>query len=129
MTDDIFTKIQKHEVPANFIYEDERTFAILDNNPLSDGHTLVIPKVAVDKIYDLSDEDFANLWLVAKKIAKHYDEVLGVRVGFVVEGLDVPHAHIHLVPLEDSDVLRLHHGHPVHTTTADFASIRDRLAL
>ena len=126
---DIFEKIAKHEMPANFIYEDDRTFAILDINPLADGHTLVVPKVAVDKIYDLSDDDYANLWLVAKKIAKHYEKVLGMRIGFVVEGLDVPHAHIHLVPLEDRDVLRLHHGHPVHTDAPDIARIRDKLSM
>ena len=123
----IFTKIIRGEIPAHKIYEDSRTLAILDINPLSDGHTLVIPKVQVDKIYDLPDDDFANLWLVAKKIAKHYDEILGCRIGFVVEGLDVAHAHIHVVPLEDSDVLKLHHGHPVHTTEEDFAKIEEKL--
>lgn len=126
---DIFDKIAKHEVPADFIYEDDRTFAILDINPLADGHTLVIPKVAVDKIYDLPDDDYVNLWLVAKKIAKHYQKVLGVRIGFVVEGLDVPHAHIHLVPLEDRDVLKLHHGHPVHINASDIARIREKLSM
>lgn len=112
MAEDIFQKIIAGEIPSHKIYEDARTIAILDINPLADGHTLVIPKVAVDKIYDLADDDFTNLWLVAKKIARHYEEILHTRIGFVVEGVDVPHAHIHLVPLYDADVLRLHHGHP-----------------
>lgn len=126
MNDDIFAKIIAGEIPAHKIYEDERVMAILDINPLSDGHTLVIPKVAVDKIYDLSDDDYVNLWLIAKKIAKHLEKVLGARVGFVVEGVDVPHAHIHVVPLYDSDVLRLHHGHPV---SDDLESIAKTISL
>lgn len=98
MQDSIFTKIIKGNVPCQKIYEDEKTFAFLDIYPDEEGHTLVVPKNQVDKIYDLSDDEYTHLWLVAKKIAKHYEEVLGLRVIFKVIGVDVPHAHIHVIP-------------------------------
>lgn len=68
--------------------------------PDEEGHTLVIPKVQVDKIYDLDDDTYSHLWLTAKKIAKHYEKLLGKRVIFHVIGVDVPHAHIHVVPYD-----------------------------
>lgn len=96
----IFTKIVKGEIPSYKVAEDENHFAFLDINPVVEGHTLVIPKKEVDYIYDLKDENLKNLVLFSKKIAKAIDATLGtLRTGIIVEGLEVPHAHIHLVPI------------------------------
>ena len=71
-------------------------------NPEARGDTLVVPKVEVDKIYDLADEDYSALWLAVKKVAKHMEEVTGRRTIMKVIGKDVPHAHVHVMPLDDS---------------------------
>ncbi len=96
----VFTKIIQGEIPANKIAEDEKHLAFLDILPLAEGHTLVIPKKEVDLIFDLENEDFKNLWSfaqsVAKQLGKAYPEK---RVAVAVVGLEVPHAHIHLVPI------------------------------
>lgn len=76
----IFTKIIKGEVPCYKIYEDDKTFAFLDIAPEAEGHTLVIPRVEVDKIYDLSDEDYQAVMATVKKLAKHMEAVLGERM-------------------------------------------------
>ena len=96
----IFTRIINGEIPCHKIYEDERVIAILDAYPMFEGHTLVIPKVQIDHIWDLSDDDYDYLWKVSKKIGKHLHQVIGCpRIGVVVEGFGVPHAHIHLIPI------------------------------
>ena len=128
MEESIFTKIIKGKIPCYKVYEDEQTFAFLDNNPLSDGHVLVVPKKQVDKIYNLSDEDYTAVFNTARKVAQRIEQVFGVRAGYVVEGLEVPHAHVHVVPLYDGTVLRLHHGYPVHTEPSDFEAIAKKLA-
>ncbi len=97
----IFSKIVKGEIPSYKIAEDEKYYAFLDINPLHEGHTLVIPKQEVDYIFDLEDESIAGLMVFAKKVAKAIDKAIpSQRVGVVVLGLEVPHAHIHLVPLQ-----------------------------
>ncbi|MGQ1787315.1 MULTISPECIES: HIT family protein [unclassified Saccharicrinis] len=97
----IFSKIVKGEIPCYKIAEDDKFFAFLDINPLQKGHTLVIPKDEVDYIFDLDDDTLAGLHVFAKKIAKALDKAVECkRVGVVVLGLEVPHAHIHLVPLQ-----------------------------
>ena len=98
----IFTKIVKGEIPAYKIAEDENFLAFLDVFPLAKGHVLVIPKQEIDSIFDLSDESYANLWLFAKKTAKALKRAMPCkRVGITVIGLEVPHAHIHLIPLQN----------------------------
>lgn len=96
----IFSKIISGEIPAYKVAEDEQHLAFLDIMPLAEGHTLVIPKQEVDLIFDLDSEAFKNLWAFAQQVAKQlgatYPEK---RVGVAVVGLEVPHAHIHLVPL------------------------------
>lgn len=129
MKDSVFTKIIRGEIPCHKIYENEKIFAMLDIDPLSDGHVLVFPKVQVDKIYDLDSENYTALFDAARKIAKNMEKILGARIGFVVEGFLVPHAHIHLVPLYDGDVLQLHHGYPVKKTDADLAKIAEKLRI
>ncbi|MBN1463174.1 MAG: HIT family protein [Paludibacteraceae bacterium] len=103
----IFTKIINGEIPCYKIAEDERFFAFLDISPLAKGHTLVVPKVEVDYIYDLDDDTLAGLHLFAKKVAIAIKAVvLCKRVGVAVLGMEVPHAHIHLVPLnKETDML------------------------
>lgn len=96
----IFTKIAQGEIPSYKVAEDEKFFAFLDINPLSKGHTLVIPKAEVDYIFDLEDELLSELHLFAKKVAKAIEKTIECkRIGVVVYGLDVPHAHVHLIPL------------------------------
>ncbi|AZI22150.1 HIT family protein [Chryseobacterium taklimakanense] len=96
----IFTKIINGEIPAYKIAEDEHHLAFLDVMPLVKGHTLVIPKKEVDLIFDLESEEFKNLWAFAQSVAKKIGAAVPcVRVGVAVVGLEVPHAHIHLVPM------------------------------
>ena len=97
----IFTKIINNEIPAYKIAEDENFLAFLDVSPLAKGHTLVIPKKEIDLIFDLETEDFKNLWSFAQMVAKKIgNSIPCTRVGIAVIGLEVPHAHIHLVPMQ-----------------------------
>lgn len=102
----IFTKIAKGEIPSYKVAEDERYYAFLDINPLQKGHTLVIPKREVDYLFDLDDEELAGLMVFAKRVAKAIGRSVPCkRVGVAVLGLEVPHAHVHLVPLtEEGDM-------------------------
>jgi len=96
----IFSKIIAGEIPSYRIYEDERFYAFLDINPLAKGHTLVVPKVETDYLFDLEDDLLAAMMIFAKKVAKAIDQTIDCkRVGVAVLGLEVPHAHIHLVPI------------------------------
>ncbi|MGG5208716.1 HIT family protein [Chryseobacterium sp. MIQD13] len=96
----IFTKIINGEIPSYKIAEDENFIAFLDAMPLVKGHTLVVPKKEVDLIFDLESEEYKNLWGFAQKVAKKVKNAVPcVRVGVAVVGLEVPHAHIHLIPL------------------------------
>lgn len=98
----VFTKIIKGELPSYKIYEDDKTYAFLDIEPETPGHTLVVPKVEVDKIYDLEPEDYDAVMATVKKLAKHFDEVLGKRTMIKIIGIDVPHAHVHLLPVNEN---------------------------
>ncbi|WP_071134091.1 HIT family protein [Millionella massiliensis] len=98
----IFTKIINGEIPSYKIAEDEHFYAFLDINPLAEGHTLVVPKREVDYIFDLNDEELAGMMAFAKKVAAHIRAAVPCkRIGMAVIGLDVPHAHIHLVPISE----------------------------
>ena len=97
----IFSLIVAGEIPSWKVAEDERYYAFLDINPLMEGHTLVIPKKEVDYIFDLDEETYAGLWAFAAKVAKAVRAAVPCkRVGVAVLGMEVPHAHIHLVPLQ-----------------------------
>lgn len=97
----IFTKIIKGEIPCYKIAEDENYFAFLDINPLKAGHTLVVPKKEVDYIFDLDDKQLSGLMLFSKKVALGIKSVIPCnRIGVAILGLEVPHAHIHLVPMD-----------------------------
>jgi len=96
----LFTKIVNGEIPCHKIAEDDRYFAFLDINPLAMGHTLVIPKAEVDYIFDLEDELIAGLNVFAKRVAKAIEKSVECkRIGVAIIGLEVPHTHVHLVPL------------------------------
>lgn len=104
MADSIFTKIIKGEIPAQKIYEDEKTLAFLTIEPTQPGQVLVIPKKQTDQLWDLSDEDFIAVMATSKLVAKRMKEVLGVkRVGLRVIGEEVPHAHVHLIPINEAE--------------------------
>jgi histidine triad (HIT) family protein len=96
----IFTKIINREIPGYIVAEDDRYIAFLDINPLVLGHTLVVPKQEVDYIFDLDDETLAGLHVFAKKVAHALKKAVPCRrIGVVVMGLEVPHTHVHLVPM------------------------------
>lgn len=121
----VFDKIIAGDIPCYKIYEDERVLAFLDINPETAGHTLVIPKVDVDKIYDLEDDDYTYLMLTAKKIAKHMEEVLGKRILWKIVGTDVPHAHIHLTALDPD----WEYGRFVKMSEAEMKEMQEKLAM
>ena len=102
----IFTKIVNGEIPCYKVAEDENYFAFLDINPVAKGHTLVIPKVEDDYIFNLDEKTYIGLHLFAKKVAMAIEKAIPCkRIGEVVLGLEVPHTHIHLIPLnQESDV-------------------------
>ena len=102
----IFSRIIAGEIPCYKIAESEKFFAFLDISPMTPGHTLVVPKIEEDYLFDLDDETIAGMMVFAKKIAKALKEAVPcVRVGVAVLGMEVPHAHIHLVPLlKESDL-------------------------
>ena len=99
MEDSIFTKIVRGEIPSHKVYEDDQTLAFLSIYPSVEGHTLVIPKQQVASLWDLDDQTYQAVMMTTKKVAQRLKAVLGTeRVGEKVIGLDVPHAHVHLVP-------------------------------
>lgn len=102
----IFTRIINREIPGYIVHEDERFIAFLDINPLVPGHTLVVPRKEVDYIFDLDDDLLAGLNLFAKKVSKALRKAVPCkRIGVAVIGLEVPHTHIHLVPMNVTDDL------------------------
>lgn len=125
MEPSVFTKIINGEIPCYKIYEDDKTFAFLDIHPETKGHTLVIPKHQVDKIYDLDDDDYTALMRTVKKLSKHMEEQLGTRILWKVVGTDVPHAHVHLMPLDKN----WQYGHTLDLTEGELEQIRTTLAL
>ncbi len=126
MYDSIFTRIIKGEVPCYKIYEDERTFAFLDINPVQPGMTLVVPKVQVDHADDLDDEDFTALMHTAKLLMQNMrDELQVERVCLVIEGFEAPHTHVKLIPCDTAEDFRA----PAYEASPDeLADMAERLA-
>lgn len=123
----IFSKIVAGEIPSYKVAEDDRFYAFLDINPLVKGHTLVVPKKEVDYIYDLSDEELAAMHVFAKHVALAIQKAFPCRkVGEAVIGLEVPHAHIHLIPIQnESDML---FSNPkLKLSNEEFKSIAERI--
>ena len=123
----IFSKIVAGEIPSYKVAEDDKFYAFLDINPLVKGHTLVVPKKEVDYIYDLSDEELAAMHVFAKHVALAIQKAFSCRkVGEAVIGLEVPHAHIHLIPIQnESDML---FSNPkLKLSDEEFKSIAERI--
>ena len=121
----IFTKIINGEIPCYKVYEDEMTIAFLDINPEAWGHTLVVSKVQVDKIYELPEEDFRALMEAVKNLSQHYEKTLGKRMVWKVVGTDVPHAHVHVEPIDE----KWFHGRHLEFSPEEFEEIRGELEL
>ena len=116
----IFSKIVKGDIPCYKIAEDERFFAFLDINPVMKGHTLVIPKRETDYLFSLDDDELAAMMVFAKKVAKAIEKAVPCkRIGVAVIGLEVPHAHIHLIPITQEGDMDFKKEH-VHMTTEEF---------
>ena len=124
----VFTKIINKEIPSYKIAEDKRFYAFLDINPLAKGHALVIPKLEVDYIFDLPDKELADLHLFAKRCAKAIESVIPCkRVGVAVLGLEVPHAHIHLIPItKEGDMVFTNPR--LELTKDEFATIAEKIS-
>jgi histidine triad (HIT) family protein len=125
MADDVFAKIIRREILSHIIYEDEQTFVFLDIHPVQPGHVLVIPKVDVEFVWDLNNSDYRALMATVKKVALRLRDVMGTPyVGELIQGTDVPHAHIHLIPFTTADefhALADMSLEPDHSALADLA--------
>ena len=119
----IFSKIIAGEIPCYKIYEDDKTLAFLDIHPETPGHTLVVPKVEVDKLYDLEMEDYLAVMKTVKMLARRMEKVLGARTLIKVIGTDVPHAHVHLVTFDSN----YKYGQEVKMTEAEMEKMQTRL--
>ena len=125
----IFSKIVAGEIPCYKVAEDDNYYAFLDINPLAKGHTLVIPKAEVDYLFDLDDATLAGLTVFAKKVAHKIKKQTGcVKVAMVVLGLEVPHAHIHLIPMNSEKDVDFS-AKKLQLTPEEFAEIAAKLAL
>lgn len=123
-----FSRIIAGEIPSYKVAEDDRYYAFLDINPLTKGHTLVVPKQEVDYLFDLDDETLAGMMVFAKKVAARIKrEIDCARVAVVVLGMEVPHAHIHLIPIKDENDVDFHRE-KLQLTPEEFREIADKLA-
>lgn len=113
MSECVFCKIIKGEIPSSKVYEDDNFFAFLDIKPINPGHLLVIPKAHVDYIFDMDDKQYTDLLLMAKKLAVHLKNATSAaRIGVSVEGFAVAHTHVHLVPISKAGELDPHRATP-----------------
>lgn len=125
MSDSIFTKIIKGDIPSHKIYEDEQTLAFLDIHPLTEGHTLIIPKKQVEFVWDLDDQTYQAVMATTKKVARRLRDMLGTTyISERVVGVDVPHAHVQLIPFNDVSELKAEQdmsAEPDHNALAQLA--------
>jgi histidine triad (HIT) family protein len=118
----VFSKIVKGEIPCYNVAEDEHFLAFLDVNPNAKGHTLCIPKIETNKIFDIDDAQYLDLMLFSKRVAIALEKTIPCkRIGMAVIGLEVPHAHVHLIPLNEMDEMRFQKK--VKMTSAEFESL------
>lgn len=128
MEDSIFTKIIKGEIPAHKIYEDDRVLAFLDIHPVQPGHTLIVPKKQVEFVWDLGDDDYQAVMMSAKAVARRLRDILGVTyVGEMIIGVDVPHAHVQLIPFNTVEQYKAPQDMSVDPNHAELAQIAERL--
>jgi len=125
MEDSVFTRIIRGELPSHKVYEDNKTMVIVPLHPIAKGHLLVIPKLQVDQFYELPEDDYAALWSTVKKTSQKLKQTLNTkRVGLKVIGLDVPHAHIHVIAFDELDEYNQTENsttEPDHTALASIA--------
>jgi len=125
----IFSRIIQGEIPSYKVAEDDRYYAFLDINPLTKGHTLVVPKQEVDYLFDLDDQTLADMMIFAKKIARKIGEKISCkRVAVVVLGMEVPHAHIHLIPINSEKDVDFHRE-KLHLTPEEFQEIAELIQM
>ena len=123
----IFSRIIHGEIPCYKIAENDKFFAFLDINPVSKGHTLVVPKKEVDYIFTLGDEELGEMMVFAKKVSAAIEKAMPCkRIGVAVIGLEVPHAHIHLIPIVEEGDMDFKKEH-VHLTNDEFVDIQKRI--
>ena len=123
----IFSRIVKGEIPCYKIAEDERFFAFMDINPVQKGHTLVIPKREDDYLFNLADDEIGAMMVFAKKVAKAIEKAVPCkRIGVAVIGLEVPHAHIHLIPITQEGDMDFKKEH-VKLTEEEFKEVQKRI--
>jgi len=124
----IFTKIIEGEIPCHKVAETDDHIAFLDINPISEGHTLVVPKKEIDYFFDLPDELMQSTMEISRTIAHAIDEALNpLRTGVIVQGLEVPHAHVHLIPLyKTNQVMAL--GHNVSVSEERMAELKEQIS-
>lgn len=124
----IFSRIIAGEIPSYKVAEDENYYAFLDINPLTEGHTLVVPKKEVDYLFDLDDSTLAGMILFAKKVARKIEKEIDCkRVAMVVLGLEVPHAHIHLIPIQSEEDVDFHRE-KLRLSPEEFQAIAEKLS-
>ncbi len=123
----IFSRIVKGEIPSYKIAESEHYFAFLDINPLARGHALVIPKQETDYIFDLDEDTYSGLFSFSRKVGKAIEKVIPCkRIGIIVFGLDVPHAHVHLIPINKSSEMSFASPR-VELTAEEFKEIAEKI--
>lgn len=128
--DSVFTKIIKGEIPSHKIYEDDKTIAFLPLHPIAKGHVLVVPKTQIDHFMDLPTDDYQALWTTVQKVAKHMKNTLQTkRVGLQVVGLDVPHAHVHVIAFDTIDEFREKEDMSVEPDHDSLAKIAQQLRM
>lgn len=129
MQDSIFTKIINGEIPSHKVYEDDKTFAFMDIHPVQPGHVLVIPKVQVEFIWDLSDEDYHALMTTVQKVGRRLRDIMGKPyVSTQVFGVDVPHAHVHVVAFTKVSELLTLPDQSIEPDHAKLAELAQKLA-
>ena len=125
----IFSRIIAGEIPSYKIAEEERYYAFLDINPLTKGHTLVVPKQEIDYLFDLEDETLSGMICFAKRVAANIKaNIECARVAVVALGLEVPHAHIHLIPIQSEKDVDFHRE-KLHLTPEEFAEIAEKIRI
>lgn len=128
MEDSIFTKIIKSEIPSHKVYEDDQVFAFLDIHPAARGHTLVVPKRQVEFVWDLEEDEYRAVMVAAQKIALRLRSVLNIPfVGEKVIGVDVPHAHVHLIPFHDVTEYNNHPDMQAEPNHEELARLAEKL--
>lgn len=124
----VFTRIIKGEIPSYKVAEDDRFFAFLDISPLVPGHTLVVPKREVDYIFDMDENELADMMIFARRVALAIEKVVPcIRIGVAVLGLEVPHAHIHLVPLNSEADISFSKER-VRLLPSEFSSLAEKIS-